>query len=236
MGEIYACSYCNVAATAGADGNGRLFTDRDSSLVFPSKIDINWKGHQQAYYCFPRGGLWHNGVTKASINRRGWVLQEWLLSSRTLHFNGMLFWECREMRASEAFPAGIAKDMDTTPDDVDEDLDRLCPKSWRTDVTTSPDKYAVWTSVVEHFMVSGLTKGSDKLIALSGIVNNMEPVLEDTYIAGHWRHNMPFDLLWYIEKGRQADWQPSFRTREYRGRLIRSERVVLCGCVWEDDC
>jgi hypothetical protein len=119
------------------------------------------------------------------------------------------------MRASEAFPAGIEKHMDTAPDNVDEDLDRLCPKSWRTDITDSADRYAVWTSVVEHFMVSSLTKPTDKLVALSGIVNCMEPVLEDTYNAGHWRQNMLFDLLWYIEKGRQADWQPSLQVKEY---------------------
>jgi hypothetical protein len=99
------------------------------------------------------------------------------------------------MRASEAFPAGIEKHMDTAPDDVDEDLDQLYPKSWRTDITDSADRYAVWMSVVEHFMVSSLTKPMDKLVALSGIVNCMEPVLEDTYNAGHWQQNMLFDLL-----------------------------------------
>jgi hypothetical protein len=74
MGKVYLCLYCNVAATAGADGSRRLFIDRDSSLAFPTKINISWKGHQQLYYFFPCGRLWHNSVIRALMNHQGWVL------------------------------------------------------------------------------------------------------------------------------------------------------------------
>ncbi|RMD39776.1 hypothetical protein DV735_g5356, partial [Chaetothyriales sp. CBS 134920] len=44
------------------------------------------------------------------INRRGWVLQERLLSPRILHFGAQqVFWECRESLACETFPKGVPK-------------------------------------------------------------------------------------------------------------------------------
>lgn len=215
MGKIYECSYCNIAAAAAAEGSGRLYADRDTDFMSPFKIDIIWKGHQRSYYCLIRG-FWHIGVTKALLNRRGWVLQERLLSPRTLSFNSQLFWECRELKACEAAPNGFRKCMDLSPDDVDDDSE-LCPKSWSIEIAGLENKYQLWTRVVEQFTVSGLTKHEDKLIALSGVAQRMQPFLDDNYVAGLWENNLLFDLLWYIEKGRQANWEPSFRINSYRG-------------------
>ncbi|KAE8389648.1 hypothetical protein BDV23DRAFT_184249 [Aspergillus alliaceus] len=214
MGKVYEYSYCNVAATGAAEGSEGLFVDRDPSLTSPFKVDIKWKGHRQSYY-FLDTGIWHSGVTKTLLNRRGWVLQERLLSPRTLSFKQQLFWECRELKACEAFPHGLGQDIDLEPDDVDEDSE-LCPKSWKTEVTVPENRYASWAKVVQQFTVSGLTKGSDKLIALSGVAARMQAILGDNYIAGLWKHNLLFDLLWYIKYGRQADGKPSFRVDAYR--------------------
>ncbi|RMZ80018.1 hypothetical protein DV738_g3032, partial [Chaetothyriales sp. CBS 135597] len=49
------------------------------------------------------------------INRRGWVLQERLLSPRILHFGAQqVFWECRECLACETFPKGVPKVIPNT--------------------------------------------------------------------------------------------------------------------------
>jgi Heterokaryon incompatibility protein (HET) len=215
MGKVYERSYCNIAATAAAEGHDRLFVERDPALTSPFRLDIHWKGHQQSYYCL-FSGLWHLGITKTPLNRRGWVLQERLLSPRTLSFHTQLFWECRELQACETFPEGISKTSSFEPDDVDDDS-TLCSKSWRTELARSNDPYAPWRKVVEQFTVSGLTKSSDKLSALSGIAERMGTSIGAKYLAGLWEQNLPFDLLWYIEKGRQANWEPSYRVSPYRG-------------------
>lgn len=44
--------------------------------------------------------LWARSVELSPLSRRAWVLQERLLSPRTLHYtNTQLFWECRESKA-----------------------------------------------------------------------------------------------------------------------------------------
>ena len=215
MGRIYERLYCNIAATAAAEGYERLFLDRDPTFLSSFKLDIHWKGHQQSYNCL-FSGLWHLGITKTPLNRRGWVLQERLLSPRTLSFHTQLFWECRQLQACETFPEGIGKTMTFEPLDVDDDS-TLCSKSWMTEVLRSTSPYAPWRKVVEQFTVSGLTKSSDKLAALSGIAERMGILIGAKYVAGLWEQNLLFDLLWYIEKGCQANWEPSYRVSTYRG-------------------
>lgn len=215
MGKVYQRSYCNIAANAAAEGYDGLFIDRNPSFHSPFKVNLKWKGHERSYYCL-YNELWHSGISKTALNRRGWVLQERLLSPRTLYFNRQLFWECRELKACEAFPQGLSPNADFEPDDYEDDSE-LCPKSWATEITRGSDKYALWTKVVESFMISGLTKGADKLIALSGIAKEMRSLLDDNYVAGLWEQNLAFDLLWYIEKGRQVNWDCSFRVKPYRG-------------------
>ncbi|KAH6683930.1 HET domain protein [Halenospora varia] len=214
MGKVYQRSYCNIAANAAAEGYEGLFIDRDPSLHSPFKVNLKWKGHERSYYCL-YNELWHYGISRTALNRRGWVLQERLLSPRTLYFNHQLFWECRELKACEAFPQGLGPNADFEPDDYEDDSE-LCPKSWATEITRGSDKYAPWTKVVESFMISGLTKGADKLTALSGIAKEMRSLLDDNYVAGLWERNLAFDLLWYIEKRRQVNWDCSFRVKPYR--------------------
>jgi hypothetical protein len=51
-------------------------------------------------------------VERASTNRRGWVLQERVLSPRVLHFSReQVFWECRQLRACESFPDNVDRGL-----------------------------------------------------------------------------------------------------------------------------
>lgn len=42
--------------------------------------------------------------------KRGWVMQERLLSPRTLYFTDQVMWECTELIANETFPGGVPED------------------------------------------------------------------------------------------------------------------------------
>lgn len=117
-------------------------------------------------------------------------------------------------KACEAFPHGLGPNAEF--DDYEDDSE-LSSKSWATEISRATNKYAPWTKVVESFMIRGLTKGTDKLVALSGITKEMRSLLDDNYIAGLWEQNLAFDLLLYIEKSRQVKWDYSFRPKTYRG-------------------
>lgn len=60
-----------------------------------------------------------------------------------------------------------------------------------------------------------LTKATDKLIALSGVARVLQrrAIPHDTYMAGLWRRNLIFELLWDLVE--QPSLQPQSRSREY---------------------
>lgn len=215
MSKVYEYAYCNVAATAAADGYNGLFVERDALQHSPFKMTFKWKNYEKAYYCL-YSNLWHIGVTTSPLNRRGWVLQERLLSPRTISFNTQLFWECRSLKACEAFPKGLGPNADLESEDVDE-AGELCPKSWRRIASETSTRYAPWARIIEQYMVSGLTVASDKLIAVSGIAQAMRSVVNDNYVAGLWERNLLFDLLWYVAPRWNGEGISSFRAPTYQG-------------------
>jgi hypothetical protein len=90
MGKIYGQSLCNIAATGSSQTHGGLFQGRDISKITPATMSIKSKG-QETTYCFPDNEIWCSEITNAPLNNRGWVLQERMLSPRTLHYASQLF-------------------------------------------------------------------------------------------------------------------------------------------------
>jgi len=58
----------------------------------------------------------YSRVQNFQLNARAWVFQERLLAPRALHYAGCdLFWECKAVLASGAYPKGV---LWIVPDDV----------------------------------------------------------------------------------------------------------------------
>jgi hypothetical protein len=53
-----------------------------------------------------------------------------------------------------------------------------------------------------------LTMANDKLIALSGLANDMQNCLNDRYLAALWERNLAADLMWCIQECKQEDARP----------------------------
>ena len=68
------------------------------------------------------------------------------------------------------------------------------------DPKTSPE--FVWRQIMRSYSAAELTNLEDKEAALSSIMKFLEGAFDDTYVAGLWRKQLPFQLLWKI--GRQA--------------------------------
>jgi Heterokaryon incompatibility protein (HET) len=108
MGDVYANSYCNIAATAAKDGTMGCFSERNPILVNPLRIEVSWSGLTAGTYCAIDGDMWDREVDCAPLNQRAWVFQERFLTPRNLSFGARrLFWECQERRACETFPTGL---------------------------------------------------------------------------------------------------------------------------------
>ncbi|CAI6088594.1 unnamed protein product [Clonostachys chloroleuca] len=108
MGDIYANSYLNIAATAAKDGSEGLFFPRNVITAHPFLVQATWTGLEPGTYCLVDDSMWSREVDEAPLNQRAWVFQERFLSTRNLSFGAKrLFWECGGMRACETFPGGL---------------------------------------------------------------------------------------------------------------------------------
>jgi hypothetical protein len=119
MGEIYANSLLTLAASRGWGTHVTCFANRISnSLIKPEKFTpellpsnfnyIQPSRYRSGYFYIIDHRIWESAVTSAALNSRGWVLQERLLSPRTVHFcQDQAFWECGELAACEALPGGL---------------------------------------------------------------------------------------------------------------------------------
>jgi hypothetical protein len=91
MEDVFSSAYCTVAATSAVDSNGG-FLERTigNEPVYIQDSD------QQVYVCTSVADF-DKDVENAQLNKRAWVMQERLLSCRTIHFSaGLIYGECGE--------------------------------------------------------------------------------------------------------------------------------------------
>lgn len=165
--------------------------------------------------------FWTNHVDRASVNRRGWVLQERLMAPRVLHFcHDQVAWECSEFDAAEGQPQGMPKFQLTSNGIVEESrlkgldvkadgkrLRRIRLQGYEDpDLHMQPEIYALelWRRIVEVYSMTAITNDNDKLIALSGIARWMArkigtPKEPARYVAGMWVTYLASQLLWKID-------------------------------------
>jgi hypothetical protein len=92
MEDVFASAYCTIAATSAVDSNAG-FLDRNVSSEYVCVQDTLG---QRFYVCTDIGDF-NNDVEKARLNTRTWVMQERVLSGRTIHFSAnQTYFECGE--------------------------------------------------------------------------------------------------------------------------------------------
>ncbi|KAH7084557.1 heterokaryon incompatibility protein-domain-containing protein [Paraphoma chrysanthemicola] len=203
MGTYYQNAILNIAATSVSDGRMGFFRARDPNFLLPYKVFANWDG-PWPYLNTPRKGhyylcntIWDNEINGSPLNRRCWVVQERILSPRVLHFGTtQIFWECTSMTANEVFAAGFHASMNVPPakNSIPVNRERRTP-------LRNEHFYALWANIVQIYSRGGLTRTSDKLIAISGIAARVQTLLQDVYLAGLWKKSLPRQLLWKVSPG-----------------------------------
>lgn len=110
MQLVYSNSILNIAADCAASSEEGCFTTRD--LLLRQECRIVWQSlrfTQNVYGIFDMEVSSHWALDDLLLWKRGWVLQERLLSPRILHFGSdQILWECNEVTMmSESFPSGM---------------------------------------------------------------------------------------------------------------------------------
>jgi len=194
MHEIYTNAWCTIAASHGTHNGAGCFVTRDPQLLQPltynSPVD-------QEQFCMIDDALWHFAITDAPLNKRGWVLQERLLSPRTVHFcANQVFWECAELVACESFPEGVPEQ--STPQGPDGE--RIPENQYKVYLNETPRTLSVaydrWYLIVEEYCRRALTQETDKLLAISGVAQKLLSTINDDPIAGLWFGHLPYGLAW----------------------------------------
>jgi hypothetical protein len=177
MASVYQNALLTLAATASSGCDGGLYQQAaDKQLITCA--------NSSPFRVYVRPQIKHWAVEKdfPSLHQyplltRGWVLQERLLARRVLHFASKeLVWECKEMAVCQC------KGMR----DVKGDL-RYNLKSEYGAVLAQPSQKRLeilWRRTVEAYSWLDLTKSTDKLPAMSGLVKQMQNFRKDTYLAG----------------------------------------------------
>lgn len=197
MASVYSGSAINIAASSAIDGSqGCFLKPRYFNGGFHAQVTV--KGVKDVYeFWFPE--TYAFATVRSHLATRAWAMQEKLLSPRTLHCgNRGLFWECREMMASEFLPAP----NDNKTWDVRQPL--VCRQA--TSLAHS------WEQTVAKYSGCNLTRSTDKLVALSGVARAVHNETQDEYVVGMWRQDLEYQLCWvvYDKKRRPTYRAPSW--------------------------
>ncbi|KAG8528312.1 uncharacterized protein KY384_007229 [Bacidia gigantensis] len=195
MKDVYKNALLTVAATAASNSSVGCFFARDQTFYTGIEVPVGRDGQINDNMVVFDKWLWIDGIGKAPLNTRAWVVQERLLSRRVLHFGAQqVYWECLELDACETCPMGLPKAL--------EELQRFkgigsaCVRSLQSrkyDIL-----YGKWECIVSAYTQSNLTRSTDKVIALAGIAAEMALIWKDEYLAGLWRSCLPEQLLWKV--------------------------------------
>jgi hypothetical protein len=92
MERVFSSAYCTIAATSAPDSNAG-FLERNVSSEYALVQDASGR---RVYVCGDMDDF-EDDVEKAQLNTRAWVMQERVLSRRTIHFTAnQTYWECGE--------------------------------------------------------------------------------------------------------------------------------------------
>jgi hypothetical protein len=200
MWQYYRDSVCTIAASRATDSSEGFLDERIGQRHQTQICEFEpWENpekpgdgkrtvhvHPTSIYDFPFNVI----VDKSPLSQRAWVLQEYALSTRVLHWTKHeLLWECAEMCAKERFPEGLDRQA----------LGWRQPhlklgnmQSERRDKALGEE----WLRFVRHYSKLDLTFESDRLAALAGVAVRTKEYFKDEYIFGLWKSQLLLGLAW----------------------------------------
>jgi hypothetical protein len=203
MGRVFENAEYTISASAAEDDTLGFLGPRHHDLV-PMKYRRRAKQKPKGNMFLRRSTeRYVQDVTSSPLNNRAWVLQERILSRRIIHFTkNQVYWECRRMVRHETWPQidhrdGQAKD-EREPNPFSTLLTRFSQKENQEHAMSLI--YREWSKLVSQYSRMGLTKPSDKLPAVSGLINVIKRFIKSDKYFGIWTDDI-FGLLWNAEQG-----------------------------------
>ncbi|CZR63669.1 uncharacterized protein PAC_13566 [Phialocephala subalpina] len=222
MSEVYSNSYLTLAASAGADPEHGLLSSRWTRCSYiPGFVSYSTEPRHQrlsiasldvrqsngkSIYVRSRIHLAHDRfretdiaekhIEDAPLLTRAWVLQERLLSARTVHFHAEeLVWECRSGMGCECGNINSKYTLRIINQPMQGWLKHTLGVVFNPDVSKDGLRH-VWLDLVSEYSRLHLTRESDRLPALSGLAKSFSGNGLGSYLCGIWSEDFPRSLLY----------------------------------------
>ncbi|KAF2647883.1 HET-domain-containing protein, partial [Lophiostoma macrostomum CBS 122681] len=246
MGDVFRHAAVTISATASSDSKGGCFRERDSFLhtnctLMASTtsnlfLDVSPRVRGQ---CSSLEDLFVEKVDCAPLSLRSWTYQERVLSRRIIHFcDGIILFECNTVRGSEFHdPAGEVYDG---KEYIRKDGKLYTGEELETLKMNNPEFIYRWYDLVSAYSGRSITYRSDKLVALSGLVDLIQANTNLEYVAGLWKTTLALDLLWIscqpVQQRSKERIAPSWSWASAEGRIksilaTRPSRRVAQVCI-----
>jgi hypothetical protein len=210
MGDIYRGSVMTIATlSAGSKSDGGFFTIRNPLKYVPCSLLTR----EDNYHIFKKPRMSSNhfaiGPNFAEEERhpvgellsRGWVVQERVLSPRTLYFEPRsIIWECNYCYTIPEFPEMTFLGSMQISYSPKQAFSLLSLESLP-DLKNPTEKFltfhASWSRLLGSYTKCHLTMASDKLVAVNGMIRKIEASSGMHAIAGLFLEILPLELLWF---------------------------------------
>ncbi|KAH8901659.1 HET-domain-containing protein, partial [Thozetella sp. PMI_491] len=193
MDQVYSNAKVTLAAAASRSCREGFLQKKGQITLLPfrSRIESTTLGYIRAQFKFIFTGKVGTAVdnyvdfAQTPLSQRGWAVQERVLSARQIVFGPCnVHFMCPEFRHS--------RDAKLVP---------VCYTPAISDVTKLPieEVHGLWTAVLREFRgITGasFTNPTDLLPAMAGLAAIFSRRLGDQYCAGHWKQDLPIDLMW----------------------------------------
>ena len=216
MGQVYSNSLINIgAAQASGPGHG-FFSPRNTQDL--KKVAVQWRpfarDEEEFYYVtvpgieFSFDQVWHR-LHGSPLAKRGWVIQESVLSPRMISFNGPeIFWQCSELAACGNFPDNNSQLYSPTdyPFWTLTDFDGRARRQGQQGTIRARRQQRKglhmqllerWAWLMASYCLASLTfPDKDVFKALEGVGQRVAQLTDDVYQHGLLAKSLPQALLW----------------------------------------
>ena len=229
MADIYGNAYLTIAATASKDASGGLFRRQKSDKYrgFNTKGYLTEPGVRRGpvfarvrldHSVYPMDSTSRQDVSKP-LHDRAWALQEHYLSPRVASFmEDEIFWTCNSLVACECkpFPGQSSPPIEPTAKVISRNMGGGVSKPLDTATI-----FRTWTQLVSAYSRKQLSYPSDRLPALSGMAQTVQPVVGGSYLAGLWEKDLLNGLCWSA-RPQDLSKRPGFRAPTWSWASIDS--------------
>jgi len=205
MGQIYKDAALTIAASASTGvAQGFLRLDRSLDKFCAFDLDLDLTDGKRGKVFLTKHDIFE---PKHPLDKRGWTLQEFLLSPRILSFSHKeLFWHCQTANLRTITESNVRynfRPMRLPPDIFKRQL--LARGS--SAKMGSKDRVQLWIEIVEHYTERSLTDPEDRLHALAGITSELKQLWHDECLFGLWKQTLVELLLWSPQATLETRWR-----------------------------